>query len=97
MKETAISGRSASISATTTDGPRTDAATPTEHSISVKLVKAFVQPDGSHGNGAGVVLLPGIVHNGTEHSNINSNSNIKKHKNQQQRRARKLQSFVPFL
>lgn len=26
--------------------------------ISVKLVKAFVQPDGSYGNGAGVVLLP---------------------------------------
>jgi predicted PhzF superfamily epimerase YddE/YHI9 len=38
------------------------------------LVKAFVQPDGSHGNGAGVVLLPGILHNETEHSHININS-----------------------
>ena len=31
--------------------------TPTPARINVKLVKAFVQPDGSHGNGAGVVLL----------------------------------------
>ena len=31
--------------------------TPTPTRINVKLVKAFVQPDGSHGNGAGVLLL----------------------------------------
>jgi predicted PhzF superfamily epimerase YddE/YHI9 len=75
MRETTTSGLSASISATT-DGPRTDAATPTAHIISVKLVKAFVQPDGSHGNGAGVVLLPGILNSETEHNNRNGNRNI---------------------
>ncbi len=36
---------------------RSSVATPTPARINVKLVKAFVQPDGSHGNGAGVVLL----------------------------------------
>ena len=40
--------------------------------ISVKLVKAFVQPDGSHGNGAGVVLLPGVTHTEIEHGNSTS-------------------------
>jgi predicted PhzF superfamily epimerase YddE/YHI9 len=40
--------------------------------ISVKLAKAFVQPDGSHGNGAGVVLLPGNLRDEIEHSNAAS-------------------------
>ena len=45
----------------TTDGRISN--NPTLKHVTVKLVKAFVQPDGSYGNGAGVVLLlPGNLH-----------------------------------
>eukprot|EP00537_Pseudo-nitzschia_pungens_P005694 CAMPEP_0172375674 /NCGR_PEP_ID=MMETSP1060-20121228/62935_1 /TAXON_ID=37318 /ORGANISM="Pseudo-nitzschia pungens, Strain cf. cingulata" /LENGTH=293 /DNA_ID=CAMNT_0013102911 /DNA_START=54 /DNA_END=932 /DNA_ORIENTATION=+ len=48
---------------------RRDAGSVIEKTVSVKLVKAFVQRDGSSGNGAGIVLLPRIQCTKTQTSN----------------------------
>eukprot|EP00536_Pseudo-nitzschia_multiseries_P013001 jgi/Psemu1/33826/gm1.33826_g len=55
--------------------PRITTGSPIVMVVSVQLVRAFVQRDGSSGNGAGIVLLPGIRRNKLP-TNINTNTNI---------------------